>query len=432
MTEQSSQRVPDAGHNHASLKQLARERGRPMSELFVLAPANDPFLADGPGRRAKAQWFADLWQRFGFGDGTHLRRIHYRLISQARPVRMLDGKGYRNTLDCWKDLGEASRDARLLELVPIDAFIDRRNAEPIICLPTETATPPFLSCSGSWMGCVMPYPPRLHLIKPTIPQPHHVELWCEKTTMNDVLEPLAESYGANLITGSGELSLTACRDVIDRGRQSGLPVRILYLSDFDPAGAQMPVAVASKIDFLRHRRAPQLDIMLEPIVLTHEQCVTYKLPRTPIKEGERRTAAFEARFGAGATELDALEALHPGELRRIVVRELDRYIDRTLERRIGKAAEEMSRELARVSDEVLETFAPDLEKLHKRILKLDHERVALFEKIELQMRKQAPDVSAIEWPEPKLGRPHEDPLYRSDRDYVEQVAVFKRHQGKQS
>ena len=42
-------------------------------------------------------------------------------------------------------------------------------------------------------------------------------------------------------------------------------------------------------------------------------------------------AKFEARFGDGATELDALEALHPGELGRILVQEIERYYDATLE-----------------------------------------------------------------------------------------------------
>ena len=76
----------------------------------------------------------------------------------------------------------------------------------------------------------------------------------------------------------------------------------------------MPVAVARKIEFEIRSNDLDIDIQVRPIILTHKQCKKYRLPRTPIKETERRAAHFEARFGEGATELDALEALHPGEL----------------------------------------------------------------------------------------------------------------------
>src|SRR5215469_5183408 len=49
------------------------------------------------------------------------------------------------------------------------------------------------------------------------------------------------------------------------------------------------------------------------------------LPRTPIKETDRRAGRIEQRFGEGATELDALEAVHPGEFARIVTQEIERY-----------------------------------------------------------------------------------------------------------
>jgi hypothetical protein len=76
-------------------------------------------------------------------------------------------------------------------------------------------------------------------------------------------------------------------------------------------------------------------------LLSHDQCIEYALPRTPIKELDRRAARFEARFGEGATEPDALEALHPGEIRRILVREIERYYDGDLKERIEETASEL-------------------------------------------------------------------------------------------
>jgi hypothetical protein len=75
----------------------------------------------------------------------------------------------------------------------------------------------------------------------------------------------------------------------------------------------MPVAMARKIEHNLRTNAPDLDIQVRVVLLTKEQCEEYRLPRSPIKESERRAARFEERFGEGTTELDALEALHPGE-----------------------------------------------------------------------------------------------------------------------
>src|SRR5262249_32910956 len=140
-----------------------------------------------------------------------------------------------------------------------------------------------------------------------------------------VLLPLANRYGLNVVTASGEISAIACRQLVERASAAKRPVRILYVSDHDPAGQSIPVAMARKVEYELDRRQERLDIQVRPVALAHEQCAAYGLPRAPIKETERRAAKFEEQFGAGATELDALEALHPGELERILVREIRRY-----------------------------------------------------------------------------------------------------------
>ena len=102
---------------------------------------------------------------------------------------------------------------------------------------------------------------------------------------------------------------------------------------------------------------------LDPLVLTEEQCRQYRLPRTPIKETDRRGPKFEERFGEGATELDALEALHPGELARIVRREIERYIDPDAKRAFHLAEFEHQRYLRRISEETQQHYADDIDAL---------------------------------------------------------------------
>ena len=49
------------------------------------------------------------------------------------------------------------------------------------------------------------------------------------------------------------------------------PARMFYIADFDPAGHGMPVSVTRKIEFFLADRNLDLDIRLQPIVLTLPQ-----------------------------------------------------------------------------------------------------------------------------------------------------------------
>ena len=84
---------------------LARAAGIRQADLLALAPGNDPFALHQPARIRNAEWFADLWHTFGFGHGTHIRRVHYRIVSVEPPVERPDGPGHTSTPPppggCW-------------------------------------------------------------------------------------------------------------------------------------------------------------------------------------------------------------------------------------------------------------------------------------------------------------------------------------------
>ncbi|HEY6406511.1 MAG TPA: hypothetical protein VIY29_03475, partial [Ktedonobacteraceae bacterium] len=69
-------------------------------------------------------------------------------------------------------------------------------------------------------------------------QAFHLECWCEKSTMNDVLEPLCQHYGMNLQTGLGELSITATLALVHRLQEADKPARIFYVSDARSGGPE--------------------------------------------------------------------------------------------------------------------------------------------------------------------------------------------------
>jgi hypothetical protein len=337
-------------------------------------------------------------------------------------------------------------------------FVDRRNAEAILAdLAEDEGATIGLSEQDWWpapsipvMPDYLPDLPRLAATTPTVAQRYVVEIWVEKSTVNDVLLPLHRSYGVNIIAGLGELSDTRCQELVDRAQAHGRPVRILYISDFDPAGMSMPVAVARKIEHRLRTDSLDLDIQVRPVALTHDQCQQYRLPRTPIKESEVRAGQFEGRFGEGATELDALEALHPGELRDIIVAEIERYYDHDLDSRVEEVANAVDEELAELNDEVhsateIATLKQEYRALAKRIndeLRPIAERYqpelqaiadrfnAVREAVVETLEQEAPDPDDYDWPEPEDGEEDSDPLFDSTRGYVEQVDRYKEHQGK--
>ena len=438
-------RAAQALLRYDAIQKLAKELSRPASTLIALAPQNDPFSIT-PGRRAPAQWFARLWRRLAIGSGVHVRRLHYAIISQSQPVKMSDGTPYENTLSCWHTLIRTSNDARYLDLVPAEEFEDRRNDEPLIYLSNDSIQASLETLhtelnSELASSAQMPQLPMLRLFHPTILQRYHIEIWCEKTTVNDVLEEIARDYGVNVVIGAGELSQTACVNLVERAVQSGRPVRILYISDFDPAGQSMPVAVARKIQHRLALKNLDLDIQVRPIALTHEQCKRYRLPRTPIKDTELRAGVFEQQFGEGATELDALEALRLGELRRIIECEIDRYLDADLDDRVNDTATEIENSIKQITRDVHAEQRAKIKKLESEFKQIarEHSRKVMqwrkrakpvWHDIAKELRARAPDPDLIEWPEPTEGDEDDNPLFNSTRDYITQIDTYKQFQDK--
>ncbi len=423
--------------DYTSIKVLAKQIGRSTKDLVALAVQNDPFYAGVPGRQREAEWFAEIWHRFGFSEGVHIRRIHYVLVSQSedgQPLLKPDGKPYENTTTDSGLLNRASLSARYLDLIPLDALIDRRNDEPMIFTPEGPDLAPRIVTQGEEPDAVsyVSDTPDLpdYLIEGFGPeQDYLVEVWIEKSTQNDWLVPMCERRGVNLVVGIGELSEIRSRHLAERVEETGKPARIIYISDFDPAGRSMPVSVARKVEFYIHKFELDVDVTLNPLILTEQQCREYRLPRTPIKESERRKDKFEEKFGTGATELDALEALHPGEMARLLEAEIDRYLDPTLEERVSEVRWNLRHRLREIQAAVAEPHQDEIDELTSDyegiVASLEAwERSAedLWSTITEELEEEQPDLEEFEKPR---ARPANEPdgfvLFDSKRDYLTQM-----------
>jgi len=430
---------------YEQIKQLARQTGQRVTDLIPLAPQNDPFYTGTPNDWALAEWFASLWQVFGYTNKVHIRRVHYQIVSQNPPVAMPNGLPYENTEGCWNVLNLASKAARYLQLVDPEAFVDRRNPEALVYASRSVPQPEAWASSRLWGSQLrLPDFPELPAYRISGYEPmqaFHLECWCEKSTMNDVLGPLCQRYGMNLQTGLGELSITATLALVHRLQEAGKPARIFYISDFDPAGLSMPVSVSRKVEYFVRTLHLSVDVRVFPVILTAEQVHAYQLPRTPIKETERRRGGFEDRYGEGAVELDALEALYPGELQRVLSQCIEYYFDPTLEQRTNDMQAVLERDLAQIWQQVSARFAGDIEvlrRVHAQLQQEFGERMAtygeqvqaLWQAMRSELDLSVPSMEAYQLPMPIFSRELAEGLYDSARDYLEQIDAYKQFQGK--
>ena len=282
-----------------------------------------------------------------------------------------------------------------------------------------------------------------------IDQPYQVEVWVEKSTMDDVLLPLCEDLHVNLVTSLGFQSITSAIRLLQRAYEVmklGKPTRIFYISDFDPAGDGMPVAVARQLEFWLQDFAPGADIKLTPLGLTREQVVTYQLPRIPIKDSDARKAGFEERYGEGAVELDALEALYPGTLAALVREAVEPYRDRFLAERLRETADEAQEVAEQVWDEQLAPHRREIESITEDVrtivtryqeylarmdTALQSELAPLQERSE--RLRHAVEVEVARFHPVLPRRPEADPapvdedawLFDGQRDYFAQLAIYK-------
>lgn len=433
--------------NYESIKRMAGDAGLRASDLIVLAPQNDPFYVGTKGDLAQARWFAALWQRFGYSTGVHLRRVHYQIVSQSPAVKMNNGLPYENTEKCWDTLGMAAKAARYLGLVDPAAFVDRRNPEPYIFTPAAPEPVELLIESEPPALIALPEFPELpdyRVDNYVGVQPYHLEIWCEKSTQNDILKPFCEQLGINLVTGLGELSITSANAVVERVRMCAKPARIFYVSDFDPAGLSMPVSVARKIEyFIRDGGlAGDVDVRLFPLLLTAAQVRQYRLPRTPIKETEKRRGEFELRHGTGAVELDALEALRPGELQRILLGAVEHYLDLSLVGRVRQAEAEYLGELEAIRQAIIDGHEDEIESLHAEYTQIKSEFEArlmnwqlrateVWGTVSRELSEQAEEPESFPIPPAVDGREIGPGLLDTERGYFEQLNAYKQFQGKE-
>jgi hypothetical protein len=318
------------------IRSLRAEHKLGLGDLTVLAPQNDPYRVDTPAGHRDAAWFVEQFERaLGHRDRIHLRGLHYALVARGDVLKP-DGSRYINDDANWQWLQNGpAKAARWLGYVPFEKIRDNRNDPPVINRKPAPGMPEI----GVTVGLEVDVP-SVDEIEPTVwvqgfeaRQPYHLVIFGEKSSLSEVILPIAKHFDADVYLPTGEITDTLLYQMAQDGAQDGRPMRVFTLADFDPAGHQMPASIGRKLQALRDLQFPDLKFEVRQVALTVDQVRELGLPSTPLKETERRADRWREAFGVEQTEIDALATLRPDVLRQIVTDALAPFYDSDLSHR---------------------------------------------------------------------------------------------------
>ena len=395
----------------------------------------DPYRMDTPAKRRDAEWFADLVARFVDPDKKiHARGIYYDCLG-AGDVRLPNGDPFTGTKENAAFVTDASGLARWLGYVPFERIVDQKNAQPIVreAPPTDDPTANVWANDldigeldadniGVFAG-LTDFEPR---------QPYRLVFFGEKTSLDDVLGPLAVEFSADLYLTGGQISDTLMHHMASVGAEDGRPLVVLTFSDFDPAGYwDMPTTIGRKLQGLRDLLFPDLKFTVVHAALGPDQVRRLGLPDSPLKEGEKRGEIWLELYGSEQTEIDALATLNPAELERIARAAVAPYFDATLARRVAQAERTWRNRVdAEVAGQVDEGRIDELKEIAeaglRSIREVNAELADMAERIRIVAPPDlpAPDMEALEEAQDERS---DAVLIDSEMDFVEATERLRDH-----
>jgi len=396
------------------------EYGCNMKELTVLSAIRDPYRLDTPARHRDGLWFAQQVRRFlDVLVQIHLRGLHYKIASAGVVIRP-NGLPYVNDNVCWEWLCDfAAKAARWLRYVEFNRIIDERNEKPFLFVPEVSyPEPEFYSGASPEIPELEAATPHLLAMDGFVAlQKYRIILFGEKSSLKNILLPIAEMVGGELLLPTGEASHSMTLELAARIAADGRPAVILYFSDFDPAGRQMAVSVARTLQAARTLLYPGLNLQLHAVALTLRQVQRFSLPSTPLKESELRADRWREIMGREQTEIDALIALAPEELELIAREAIAPFYGPTLASRAESASRDWSEAAAEAvqSHPAYAQAAQAIADRHEELLAAAEALREAQEEAYEALRDVA--VPEIESPEPELTIGPPTPLFSTEDDF---------------
>lgn len=227
-----------------------------------------------------------------------VRGVHYQLLNDPPVKSKQTGEAYTNDQKSYKLLSTVLTKMRVAGLVAHDAirddkrklFTNRGYQDKEIYIKSEIDR-----LLSTYFRDLMQT------------QPYYNIIVCEKETLRPQLERVTNKYGLPVVYSQGNSSITIRHDMIADNQLNGSrPMRILVLSDFDPAGYRIQ---DSLIGSLKQDFDLNFPIEAYRIGITQQQIDKYNLKTSlDAKKTDRQYQKFvDATGSAAAYELDAMK-----------------------------------------------------------------------------------------------------------------------------
>jgi hypothetical protein len=298
----------------------------PARQILAMDRTNDPYFAGAPAHVEAAEWFAEFHRRKVGGRRLHLRALFYiatgedpsPITGEPEAVYLPDGQRFTKSYENWVWFLEAAKDGRNMERVDARHILDRKRSRVFNYASPRERSAPEVQVEGPFLelpdGIISTH---ANLRRATAQadaiftseyakrdEPSIVEIWTEKDlgeADRPVLENVCSRMRVNLVVGTGVFTISSAYALLERTEHYGLPVRILFLSDFDDAGVHMPISPARHIEFAIRNLNPKPDIALYHLALKPEQIIEQNIPRKiPTTPSEEKTDASRTSRSATA------------------------------------------------------------------------------------------------------------------------------------
>jgi hypothetical protein len=187
-------------------------------------------------------------------------------------------------------------------------------------------------------------------------QPKYVEIWVEKKAMRGVFAAIINAGGRQVrIAPNGGWSSRSFSEenhkrLLKKRRREGKDVYVLYYGDYDPSGLRMVQKLKEELT--------GIGVHFEHVAITKEQIRQFHLehlknldPAVRAKLGRDSNANYFRSINNGELfqiEVDALDALGPDDLKRLLLDNINEYFDEEIRELVLSDPKHQSKNIRRL------------------------------------------------------------------------------------